>query len=61
MKEINNLKKDDLFKVSLKSKTVYIFKGYNRSTRKYCAYKWEDISSFREWKKGKLIFVNFEF
>lgn len=61
MIEINKLKKDDFFKLSEEGKTVYVYKGYNRMTKKYYASKFDDISAYREWKKGKKVFVDFEF
>lgn len=61
MKEINQLKKGDLFKVKESAKDVYLYDGYNRFTKKYSAYKYEDINSFREFKKDTKVFINFEF
>lgn len=61
MKEINKLKRGDLFKVKEGAKDVYLYDGYNRSTGKYSAFKFDDINSFREFKKGTQVFINFEF
>jgi hypothetical protein len=61
MVNIETLKKGDYFKISEKHSTVYVYDGYNRSTRKYSSYKYSDISDFREFKKGKQVFIGFEF
>lgn len=61
MKEINKLIKGDFFKVKEGAQSVYVCDGYNRSTGKYSAFKFDDISSFREFKKGTKVFINFEF
>lgn len=61
MLEINKLKKGDYFKLNEKSKIIYVYDGYCRFAKKYTAFKFEDISDFREFKKGKMIFINFEF
>lgn len=58
---INKLKKGDYFKLNDKGRTVYVYDGYNRSTKKYEAYKFDDIGAFREFKKGRLIFTDFTF
>lgn len=60
MKTIEQLKKGDLFIIPEK-KTVYVFDGYNRSTRKYSSYKFEDVNHFREFKKGMVINIDFDF
>lgn len=61
MKEINQLKKGDFFKRKETSKDVYVYDGFNRSTKKYSAFKFEDISDFMEFKKGTKVFIDFEF
>lgn len=61
MKEISMLKKGDFFKLNEKTKIVWVYDGYNRVTKKYSAYKFNDICSFREWNRKKAVLVNFEF
>lgn len=61
MKEINELKKGEFFKRKENSKDVFVHDGYNRSTKKYSSFKFEDISAFMEFKKGTKVFVDFEF
>lgn len=61
MKEINKLKEGDFFKLKESSKTVYVRKGYCRSSRRYVGGQWEDISEARYLPKGKLVFIDFDF
>lgn len=61
MEEINKLKKGDVFKRKESAKEVYVYDGYNRFTRKYSAHKFDDICAYMEFKKGKEVFINFEF
>lgn len=61
MIEIEKLKKGDFFKRKEGAKDIFVFDGYNRSTKKYSSYKYEDINSFMEFKKGTKVFINFEF
>ena len=63
---IEKLKKGDLFKImrfanAKPSVQVYVFDGYNRSTKKYSAYKFEDICSFRDFNKAYTITTDFIF
>ena len=52
MKKIECLKIGEIFHIG---KTPYVRDTYNRETKKYSCYKWHDISSFREFNKGKLV------
>lgn len=61
MVQINTLKKGSYFKLNADTSIIWVYDGYNRSTGKYSAYKFDDINSFREFKKGKEVFINFEF
>lgn len=61
MKKINELKKRDFFKLTEKSKKVFIYEGFRQVSKKYGATNAEDISDFREFPKGKLVFTEFEF
>lgn len=59
---IESLKKGDYFRLlGFKSKDVKVFDGYNRSTRKYSYYSFNDINKFGEKKKGTLVNVGFDF
>jgi len=60
MVTIEKVKKGDCFRFPGK-KTVYIHDGYNRSTRKYSYFKFEDVNEFREKKKGTLVEIDFDF
>lgn len=59
--KIEEVKTGTFFKLKAKSNIVYIRSGYNRSTKRYEAYKFDDVNSFREFKKGKEIIVGFTF
>lgn len=59
--EINKLKKGDVFKLNENSKTIFVYDGYNRHIKKYEGYNFYDIGHFKEFKKGKKVFTNFEF
>ena len=67
MKEttISQLKKGDFFTLipieEPKESQVYVRDEYNRSTKKYEAYKFEDISDFREFKGDKKVYIDFYF
>lgn len=57
---IDSLKIGDLF-IFPNKKTVYVYNGYNRFTKKYAYHKFYDISAFYEKKKGTLVQINFPF
>jgi hypothetical protein len=61
MKKINELKKNDFFKRKEGAKKVFIVKGYCRTNKAYECQNWDDISDFIYLKKGKDVFVNFEY
>lgn len=44
-----------------KESQVYVRDEYNRSTKKYEAYKFENISDFREFKGDKKVYIDFYF
>lgn len=44
-----------------KESQVYVRDEYNRSTKKYEAYKFGDISDFREFKGDKKVYIDFYF
>jgi hypothetical protein len=58
---IEKVKKGDYFKLKPESNIVYVRGDYNRFTKRYEAYKFEDINSFREFKKGKEVIIGFTF
>lgn len=57
---IENVKKGDVFRL-IGGKAVLVADGYNRSTKKYSYYRWEDISHFGEKKKGTQVEIDFDF
>ena len=58
---IQDLKKGDYFKLKKDTSIVYVYDGYNKSTKKYSAYKFSDINAYTEKKKNTVVFVNFDF
>lgn len=60
MTTIEKLKKGELFKLKNK-KSVLMFEGYDRSSRKYSFSYWEDISKWGERKKGTEVMTEDEF
>lgn len=61
MKAIDKLKKGEFFKLKESANEVWVKDDYNRHTKKYSAYAFDDISKFREFKKGREVFTEFEF
>ena len=63
--KIQELKKGDYFTVKPiaepKESQVFVFDGYDRSERKYCATKFSDISVGREFKKDTEVYTDFIF
>lgn len=65
MATIETLKKGDFFTINPlenpTEKQVYIFDGYNRSTRNYSSYKFNDVNEYREFKKERSFLLNLLF
>lgn len=61
MKNIEDLKIGELFKLKKESNIVYVRSEYNRFEKKYEAYKYEDINSFTYKKKGTKVVTDFEY
>lgn len=61
MIQINKLKKGDFFKRNDSTAIVWVYDGYNRFTKKYSAHKFDDFCHYMEFKKGKEVFIDFEF
>ena len=63
--KIQELKKGDYFTVKPiaepKESQVFVYDGYDRSLKKYCATKFSDISIGREFKKDTEIYTEFTF
>ena len=63
--KIQELKKGDYFTIKPiaepKENQVFVFYGYDRSERKYCATKFSDISSGRTFKKDTEVYTDFIF
>lgn len=63
--KIQELKKGDYFTVKPiaepKESQVFVYDGYDRSERRYCATKFSDISSGRTFKKDTEVYTDFIF
>lgn len=51
---IENIKKGN-------GKSILVADGYNRSTKKYSYYRYDDINHFGEKKKGTLVIIDPDF
>lgn len=58
---IEKVKKGDYFRFPRGYQRVYVADGYNRSTRKYSYYRFDDINHFGEKKKGTVVEIGFDF
>lgn len=65
MTPIKDLKKDQYFTINPveepKESQVWVFDGYDRSERKYYAYKFADVNTGRYFKGDKLVCTNIYF
>ena len=43
------------------SRTVYVRSDYDRSTRRYCAYAFDDVNYTRDFKPDRLVCIDFTF
>lgn len=57
---IKDLKVGDYFKLTPNGR-VYVRDTYNRSTKKYEYYDYDDVNRFHECKGTKLVIIDFEF
>ena len=60
MKKISELKKGEFFRLPNQS-VVYVRDNYERTTKRYSAYKYEDVCAERFFKGDKLVEADFEF
>lgn len=58
---IDTLKKGDYFRRKEVSKKTHVRGSYIHSRKAYECYDFDDVNSFIYLKKGKEVFVNFEF
>lgn len=61
MEKIENLKKGDFFKKKEGAKKTFYKIQYCRTNKAWECGDWDDISEFIYLKKGKEVFINFEF
>lgn len=60
--ELKELKKGDFFKLKdSDTATVYVRGEYDRSTKTYSCFKFEDVNDERFFKGSKKVFVGFTF
>jgi hypothetical protein len=58
--KIENVKIGDFFKLK-ENGAVYVRDSYNQFTKKYSSHRFDDISNFKELKKGTVVIVDFTF
>lgn len=62
MEKIKDLKKGDYFKLQNKeTATVYVRGEYDRSSKKYSCYRYDDVAAERFFSGDKEVYVDFEF
>ena len=62
VRELKELKKGDLVKLKdLDTATVYVKGEYDRSTKTYSCFKFDDVNAERFLKGNKKVFVDFTF
>ena len=62
MEKIKNFKKGDYFKLQDKeTAAVYVRGEYDRSTKKYSCYRYDDVAVERFFRGDKKVYVDFEF
>ena len=58
---IKALKKGEFFKLKETASRVYVRGEYDRSSRKYCCFAFDDVCMERLLKGDKLVYVGFTF
>lgn len=62
MEAIKNLKKGEYFRLKdSDTATVYIRGEYERSSKKYSCYRYDDVAAERFFSGNKQVYVDFEF
>jgi hypothetical protein len=59
--KIEDLPKGEFFRRKADSKKTFVYEGYCRLARKYIGTDFYDINSQMEFKKGTLVYTDFEF
>lgn len=63
--KIQELKRGDYFTISdiryPKENQVYVYTGYDRSQKRYCAVKFSDMCFERQFKKDSEVYTDFIF
>lgn len=57
--KLKDLQKGDFFRLNEKAKKTYVKDDYDRSSKAYCCYNYEDINDFKFFKGNKEIFTEF--
>lgn len=60
MQFIREIKRGDFFRLN-KTGTVYVRGEYDRSSKKYGCYKFDDVNDFRYLNGGTLVYTGFTF
>lgn len=60
--ELKNVKRGEFFRLAdSESAPVWVRDGYNRSSRKYEGYKYDDVCHWREFGGTRIVYVDFCF
>lgn len=60
--ELRNVKRGDFFRLAnSETAPVWVRGDYNRSSKKFEAYKYYDVNYWNEFRGSRIVFVDFEF
>ena len=60
--ELRNVKKGDFFRLANSETAPVCVRGdYNRSSKKFEAYKYNNVNYWNEFRGSRIVFVDFEF
>ena len=60
--ELRNVKHGDFFRLAnSETAPVWVRGDYNRDSKKFEAYKYNDVSYWNEFRGSRIVFVDFEF
>lgn len=58
---IESLKKGDYFKLPGRATRIYVYDGYNRYSKKYAYYRFDDVNHYKDCKKGTPVVNDIDF
>ena len=60
--ELRNVKHGDFFRLSNSETAPVLVRGdYNRDSKKFEAYKYDNVNYWNEFRGSRIVFVDFEF